>query len=136
MGFGDYLGVGPGAHSKLSFPHRIVRQVRYRSPESYLKRARAGDFLAESFEVKRADLPFEFMLNAMRLIDGVPANWFAERTGLPPSAIQAALTEAERRGLMTVDHATWRPTALGARFLSDLQAIFLPSAEASQNSAH
>lgn len=124
--FGDYLGVGPGAHSKLSFPHRIVRQVRYRSPASYLQRASRGEFLAEDVEVARADLPFEFMLNAMRLLEGVPAMWFTERTGLPPTAIQRQLEEAERRGLMTVDHARWRPTALGARFLSDLQALFLP----------
>lgn len=126
-GFGDYLGVGPGAHSKLSFPHRIVRQVRYRNPVSYLQRAERRDFLAEEFEVDRAELPFEFMLNAMRLLDGVPASWFAERTGLPPSSIEGPLAEAERRGLMTVDHRRWRPTALGARFLSDLQALFLSS---------
>jgi putative oxygen-independent coproporphyrinogen III oxidase len=125
-GFGDYLGVGPGAHSKLSFPHRIVRQVRYRSPASYLQRAQRGDFLAESFEVERADLPFEFMLNAMRLLDGVPAAWFAERTGLPPGAIESGLVEAERRGLLIADHAHWRPTILGARFLNDLQSLFLP----------
>jgi len=125
-GFGDYLGVGPGAHSKLSFPHRVVRQVRYRSPASYLQRASRGEFLAEDVEVARADLPFEFMLNAMRLLEGVPAAWFTERTGLPPTTMQRQLEEAERRGLMTVDHARWRPTALGARFLSDLQALFLP----------
>jgi len=126
-GFGDYLGVGPGAHSKLSFPHRIVRQVRYRSPASYLQRASRGEFLAEDVEVGRADLPFEFMLNAMRLLEGVPASWFTERTGLPPTTIQRQLEDAERRGLLAVDHARWRPTALGARFLSDLQALFLPS---------
>jgi oxygen-independent coproporphyrinogen-3 oxidase len=125
-GFGDYLGVGPGAHSKLSFPHRVVRQVRFRSPASYLKNAARADFLAEDLEVDRAELPFEFMLNAMRLIDGVPAAWFVERTGLPPTAIQRQLDEAERRGLMDVDHKTWRPTELGARFLSDLQSLFLP----------
>jgi putative oxygen-independent coproporphyrinogen III oxidase len=125
-GFGDYLGIGPGAHSKLSFPQRIVRQVRYRSPVSYLRNAARGEFLAEDFEVDRAELPFEFMLNVLRLLDGVPASWFTERTGLPPSAIQRPLAEAERRGLMTVDHARWRPTPLGARFLSDLQALFLP----------
>jgi oxygen-independent coproporphyrinogen-3 oxidase len=128
-GFGDYLGVGPGAHSKLSFPHRIVRQVRYRSPASYLQRAARGDFLAEDFEIDRADLPFEFMLNALRLLDGVPAAWFTQRTGLAPSAIERTLEDAERRGLMTVDHARWRPTPLGARFLSDLQALFLPAAQ-------
>jgi oxygen-independent coproporphyrinogen-3 oxidase len=126
-GFGDYLGVGPGAHSKLSFPHRIVRQVRFRSPASYLKNAARTEFLAEDLEVDRTDLPFEFMLNAMRLLDGVPAAWFVERTGLPPTAIQRQLDEAERRGLLDVDHKTWRPTEFGARFLSDLQSLFLPA---------
>ena len=125
-GFGDYLGVGPGAHSKLSFPHRIIRQVRYRGPRSYLERAARGEFLAESSEVARDELPFEFMLNAMRLLEGVPSRWFAERTGLPPTAIEKSLAEAERRGLMATDHAHWLPTPLGSRFLSDLQALFLP----------
>jgi len=127
-GFGDYLGVGPGAHSKLSFPHRIVRQVRFRNPASYLQRAAAGEFLAEDREVARAELPFEFMLNAMRLRDGVPAGWFAERTGLSPAAIDGPLAQAERRGLLAADHERWRPTALGWRFLNDLQALFLPGA--------
>ncbi|HSQ10964.1 MAG TPA: radical SAM family heme chaperone HemW [Burkholderiaceae bacterium] len=125
-GFGDYLGVGPGAHSKISFPHRIIRQVRYRGPRTYLERAGRREFLAESSEVARDDLPFEFMLNAMRLLDGVPSRWFTERTGLPPTAIEKALLEAERRGLVATDHAHWAPTPLGARFLSDLQALFLP----------
>jgi oxygen-independent coproporphyrinogen-3 oxidase len=124
-GFGDYLGIGPGAHSKLSFPHRIIRQVRYRRPAGYLERAARGDFVAEHVEVARHDLPFEFMLNAMRLIDGVPARWFVERTGLPPTAIEAGLAEAERRGLLRVGLARWQPTPLGARFLNDLQAVFL-----------
>lgn len=130
-GFGDYLGVGPGAHSKISFPHRIIRQVRFRGPRSYLERASRGEFLAESSEVARDELPFEFMLNAMRLLDGVPGRWFTERTGLPPTAIDKPLAEAERRGLMVTDHARWIPTPLGARFLSDLQAIFLPSGKVS-----
>ena len=93
--FGDYLGVGAGAHSKISFPHRIVRQVRFRQPASYLERAARGEFLAEHVEVGRSDLPFEFMLNALRLSEGVPAGLFAERTGLPASAIEAPLQQAE-----------------------------------------
>jgi oxygen-independent coproporphyrinogen-3 oxidase len=125
--FGDYLGVGAGAHSKISFPHRVVRQVRYRQPASYLERAARGEFLAEHVEVARRDLPFEFMLNALRLTEGVPAALFTERTGLPASAIQAALEKAEERGLVEADPARIRPTALGRRFLTDLQAMFLPS---------
>jgi len=126
-GFGDYLGVGPGAHSKISFPHRIVRQVRFRQPTSYLRHAARGEFIAESTEVAREELPFEFMLNAMRLADGVPSHWFTERTGLPPTIVQARLNAAEARGLLTVDHEHWAPTALGWRFLSDLQSGFLSS---------
>ena len=126
-GFGDYLGVGPGAHSKISFPHRIVRQVRFRQPTSYLSHAARGEFIAESTEVAREELPFEFMLNAMRLADGVPSHWFTERTGLPPTVIQGRLNAAEARGLLTVDHQRWAPTALGWRFLSDLQSGFLSS---------
>lgn len=123
--FGDYIGIGAGAHSKISFPHRIVRQVRFRQPASYLRHAKRREFLAESFEVSRNDLPFEFMLNALRLTDGVPCNTFLERTGLPFSSIEPALTEAERRGLIRQDHASLVPSELGRRFLSDLQALFL-----------
>jgi len=123
--FGDYLGIGAGAHSKLSFPHRIVRQVRFRQPVSYLAHAARGEFLAESIEVTRRDLPFEFMLNALRLTDGVPSARFGERTGLPPSAIEAGLERAEQRGLLARSATHWQPTRLGLRFLSDLQSLFL-----------
>ena len=123
--FGDYLGVGAGAHSKISFPHRIVRQVRFRQPASYLDRAAAGEFVAESHEVARNELPFEFMLNALRLTDGVPSNSFFERTGASLSSVEPELEEAERRGLLVRNHQTLAPTALGQRFLSDLQALFL-----------
>ena len=123
--FGDYLGVGAGAHSKISFPHRIVRQVRFRQPASYLDRAAAGEFVAESHEVARNELPFEFMLNALRLTDGVPSNLFIERTGASLSSVEPELDEAERRGLLVRNHLSLAPTALGLRFLSDLQAIFL-----------
>jgi oxygen-independent coproporphyrinogen-3 oxidase len=124
--FGDYLGVGAGAHSKISFPHRIVRQVRFRQPASYLERAARGEFLSEHREVGRSDLPFEFMLNALRLSEGVPAALFAERTGLPASAIEAPLQQAEERGLVERDHTRIQPTELGRRFLTDLQTLFLP----------
>ncbi len=125
--FGDYLGIGAGAHSKISFPHRIVRQVRFRQPSTYLERAARNEFLAESHEVSRADLPFEFMLNALRLIDGVPSNSFFERTGVPLGSVEAELNEAERRGLLTRDYRSLSPTALGLRFLTDLQTLFLLS---------
>jgi len=124
--FGDYLGIGAGAHSKLSFPHRIVRQVRFRQPASYLQNARQGRFVAESVEVGRADLPFEFMLNALRLSDGFEPTLFTERTGLALSSIERALGLAESRGLIVRDHRRIVPTPLGRRFLSDLQGLFLP----------
>ena len=124
--FGDYLGIGAGAHSKLSFPHRIVRQVRVRSPDSYLQRFNAGEsLLAEANEVPRSELPFEFMLNALRLNDGFPIALFAERTGVPVSQIDASLGLAKQRGLLVEDHAHLTPSSLGRRFLSDLQALFL-----------
>ncbi|MGZ9032567.1 MAG: radical SAM family heme chaperone HemW, partial [Burkholderiaceae bacterium] len=110
----------------ISFPHRVVRQMRYRQPGSYLERSLRGDFLAEHVEVSRRDLPFEFMLNALRLTDGVPASLFAERTGLPASALQAPLELAEERGLIESHPTRLRPTELGRRFLTDLQSLFLP----------
>ncbi|MBC8118987.1 MAG: oxygen-independent coproporphyrinogen III oxidase-like protein, partial [Burkholderiaceae bacterium] len=116
---------GAGAHSKISFPHRIVRQVRFRQPASYLERARLGEFVAESQEVTRSELPFEFMLNALRLAEGVSTNSFFERTGVALSAVEPELDEAERRGLLVRDHQRLAPTELGLRFLSDLQALFL-----------
>ncbi len=123
--FGDYLGIGAGAHSKISFPHRIVRQARLRQPDSYMDRALLGNALAESAEVTRGDLAFEFMLNALRLNEGVPIALFAERTGLPITRIESGLQAAERRGLLRRDLHRVAPTELGRRFLSDLQALFL-----------
>jgi putative oxygen-independent coproporphyrinogen III oxidase len=126
--FGDYLGIGAGAHSKLSFAHRIARQVRLRDPAAYMAGAEAGSALASETEVARADLPFEFMLNALRLKEGFEIARFFERTGLPLSTIEAALAEAERRGLIARDLRHLQPTALGFDFLNDLQQLFLPKA--------
>jgi putative oxygen-independent coproporphyrinogen III oxidase len=123
--FGDYLGLGAGAHSKLSFPHRIVRQVRYRDPKLYMDNAMAGKAVAQDDEVSRTQLPFEFMLNALRLRDGFALAQFSERTGLPLTAIEQPLQEAESKGLVERDLARVRPTQRGYDFLSDLQALFL-----------
>ena len=124
--FGDYLGLGAGAHSKLSFAHRVVRQVRFREPGRYMEQALAGHCLAQDEEVSRADLPFEFMLNALRLKDGFALQLFSERTGLAITAIQAALEQAEAQGLIVRDLARVTPTVRGFDFLSDLQSLFLP----------
>jgi len=124
--FGDYLGIGAGAHSKLTFPHRVVRQVRLRDPRLYMDGALAGGALAQDEEVARADLPFEFMLNALRLREGFAVPQFTARTGLPLTAIEQPLREAERLGLVERDLNQVRPTTRGFDFLSDLQALFLP----------
>ena len=123
--FGDYLGIGAGAHSKVSFPERVLRQVRYRQPEQYLAQVERGAPLLEEHEVSRAEIGFEFMLNALRLNEGVPVALFTERTGFPIALVGKELDEAERRGLIERDYQRIRPTALGRRFLNDLQAIFL-----------
>jgi oxygen-independent coproporphyrinogen-3 oxidase len=123
--FGDYLGIGAGAHGKLSYPHRIVRQVRYREPRLYMDNALAGNATAQSDEVPREQLPFEFMLNALRLREGFALATFSERTGLPITAIARPLEEAERRGLIQRDLVHVRPTERGFDFLSDLQQLFL-----------
>jgi len=128
--FGDYLGIGAGAHSKISFAHRVVRQVRYREPRLYMDNAVAGQALAQDDEVSRLDLPFEFMLNALRLRDGLAMAQFTERTGLAPSAIEQPLQEAERKGLVERDLLRVRPTERGFDFLSDLQALFLAGSSA------
>ena len=123
--FGDYLGIGAGAHSKLSFAHRVVRQTRFRDPVRYMDNALAGHAIAQDEEVRRADLPFEYMLNALRLREGFALQDFTERTGLSVTAIAKALDEAERKGLIERDLVHVRPTERGFDFLSDLQALFL-----------
>lgn len=124
--FGDYLGLGAGAHGKLSFAHRVVRQVRHREPELYMNKALAGDAIAQEHEVSRKDLPFEFMLNALRLRNGFSLQDFLDRTGLPPSSIVPALQKAEQAGWLEREGVWLRPTERGFDFLSDLQALFLP----------
>ena len=127
--FGDYLGIGAGAHSKLSFHDRVVRQVRWKQPKQYLERVAAGAPLMENADVSRADIGFEFMLNALRLTAGVPAALFAERTGYPLLLVRDALAAAEAKGLIERDPTVIRPTPLGRRFQNDLQALFLREKE-------
>ncbi|MFY8117002.1 MAG: radical SAM family heme chaperone HemW [Roseateles sp.] len=123
--FGDYLGIGAGAHSKLSFAHRILRQVRWREPAAYMTKALEGQAVSNEHEVGAAELPFEFMLNALRLKDGVPLLTYLERTGLGASSIHAAVERARAKGLLQPDPARLAPTPLGFDFLSDLQSLFL-----------
>jgi putative oxygen-independent coproporphyrinogen III oxidase len=123
--FGDYLGIGAGAHSKLSFPHRVLRQARFKQPASFMEAAGKGNAVAEEHEIARADLGFEFMLNTLRLTEGFDPNLFGERTGMPINAIEKALNAAEAKGLIYRDFRVIRPTELGQRFLNDLQEMFL-----------
>jgi coproporphyrinogen III oxidase-like Fe-S oxidoreductase len=123
--FGDYLGIGAGAHGKISFPEGIAREMRVKHPERYMEAAERGDPVQERREVTTADAPFEFMMNALRLNQGIAAVLFEERAGLPLTAVLRELEEAERRGLIERDHARIAPTLLGRRFLNDLLQIFL-----------
>ena len=123
--FGDYLGIGAGAHSKLTFAHRVVRQVRFREPQLYMAQARKGLPVTRSEDVARSELPFEFMLNALRLKDGFNLSDYTERTGLALTSLQQGLKLAEQKGLIARDFARVWPTDLGFDFLSDLQSLFL-----------
>ena len=125
--FGDYLGIGAGAHAKLSFHDRIVRQMRVKHPQQYMDAVQAGAHIADTRTLTRDDLPFEFMMNALRLNEGVPAALFEARTGLPLIVCAAALERARARGLLEADPARLRPTLQGQRFLNDLLELFLPA---------
>jgi oxygen-independent coproporphyrinogen-3 oxidase len=123
--FGDYLGIGAGAHSKLSFAHRIMRYVRYREPQLYLAQALQGEPVTQYEEVAREDLPFEYMLNALRLKEGFSFADYMSRTGLSMTSIQQGLSNAEAKQLIVRDLNRVWPTSRGFDFLSDLQALFL-----------
>jgi len=126
--YGDYLGIGAGAHGKISFRDRITREMRVKHPERYMEAAERGAAVQEEHEVGVDAVGFEFMMNALRLNGGFPASLFEERAGLPLVAVVRALDEAERRGLIARDHARISPSPLGRRFLNDLLQIFLKPA--------
>lgn len=123
--FGDYLGIGAGAHSKLSFPDKIIRQARYKQPQAYIQQVEKGAPIQAENEVGRDDLGFEFMMNALRLNEGFDSSLFNERTSLSLLSIQRELAEAEKRALLIRDHQRIAPTLVGQRFLNDLLEIFL-----------
>jgi oxygen-independent coproporphyrinogen-3 oxidase len=123
--FGDYLGIGAGAHGKLSFPDRVVRQVRWREPAMYMDKALGGQAMSNEHSVAGAELPFEFMLNALRLAEGFELARFVERTGQSVAAIDATLQQAQARGLIERDALRVRPTARGFDFLPALQMLVL-----------
>ena len=124
--FGDYIGIGAGAHGKISYPEKITRQVRERHPETYMQAMETkGNALIESREIASKDLPFEFMLNTLRLTDGVDTNTFSERTGLPLSVISKGLEAASKKGLLDENPSKLKATPLGLRYLNNLQEMFL-----------
>ena len=124
--FGDYIGIGAGAHGKISYPNKVTRQVRERHPETYMSAMEnQGHAVIESKEINAQDLPFEFMLNALRLTDGVDTASFTERTGLPLSVISKGLKQACQKGLLDEDPSKLKPTDQGLRYLNNLQEIFL-----------
>ncbi|QNM96429.1 radical SAM family heme chaperone HemW [Chitinimonas koreensis] len=125
--FGDYLGIGAGAHGKLSFHDRIIRQARYKQPAAYLKAVAAGNAVQSEDVLGHDALPFEFMLNALRLAEGFAVPLFRERTGLPLNVIEKPLLEAERLGLIERDHQRIRPSERGRRYQNQLLQLFLPA---------
>jgi len=143
--FGDYLGIGAGAHSKLSFPDKVIRQMRHKQPQTYLRQVAGGAPLQSENAVGPAELKFEFMMNALRLNEGFDSDLFQQRTSLPLLGIRRELAEAEKRGLLvrtlrpegaqpsaaeaagrSALHSHIAPTQMGQRFLNDLLGIFLP----------
>ena len=124
--FGDYLGIGAGAHSKLTFSDKVIRQVRYKQPFEYMQQVANNAPVQSEHEVSCNDLAFEFMMNALRLNEGFESVLFQERTSLSLLTLRRELEEAERRGLLFRDHRHIAPTQLGQRFLNDLLEIFIP----------
>jgi putative oxygen-independent coproporphyrinogen III oxidase len=123
--FGDYIGIGAGAHAKISFPDRISREARYKQPKAFIDAARSGNAIQEAKTISTNDLPFEFMMNALRLNAGFPTALFTERTGLPVNLITRELDAAEAKGLLQRDLSHIQPTARGRLFLNELLQGFL-----------
>jgi oxygen-independent coproporphyrinogen-3 oxidase len=127
--FGDYIGIGAGAHSKISSHDRVIRQARYKQPQAYIDQVAQAKPVQTEQKLTRDDLCFEFMMNALRLNEGFSTELFAERTSLPLLLIRTELEMAEQRGLLTRDLQRIAPTELGRRFLNDLLEIFLSDNE-------
>jgi oxygen-independent coproporphyrinogen-3 oxidase len=123
--FGDYLGIGAGAHSKLSYHDKITREVRHKHPKAFMSNAEAGSVVDQMWSIPQKDLGFEFMMNALRLTHGFDIDLFQERTGLPLITLKKQLAEAMGKGLLVQGQGRIKPTLLGQRFLNDLLTIFL-----------
>jgi oxygen-independent coproporphyrinogen-3 oxidase len=123
--FGDYLGIGAGAHSKLSYHDKITRETRPKHPKAYMEQALQSNAIEREWSIAKDELGFEFMMNALRLIDGVPLELFQQRTGLALSELDAKIREARQKGLLLIENGTIKPSLLGQRFLNELLALFL-----------
>jgi coproporphyrinogen III oxidase-like Fe-S oxidoreductase len=123
--FGDYLGIGAGAHSKLSFHDKITRETRHKHPKAFMENAEAGNAVDNTWLIEKSELGFEFMMNALRLTQGFEVKLFAERTGMPWQSISMRLAEASNKGLIAQDLNHVKPTLLGQRYLNNLLALFL-----------
>ncbi len=123
--FGDYLGIGAGAHSKLTLHDRVLRQMRWKHPAAYLEKAAGGDMVQETRDIPAVQLPFEFLMNALRLADGFAPHLFESRTAQPLTTILPQLKAAEADGLLTVSAERIAPTLRGRRFLNPLLERFL-----------
>lgn len=129
--FGDYLGIGAGAHGKITTPisqqpFQIIRQQRFDHPQFYMEKTDTKQFIAKQSLVKPEEIPFEFMMNALRLIQGIPKKYFEQRTGLPLHTLNRPLQQAISEGFLRDNTASWRPTTRGQRFLNDCLQLFLP----------
>lgn len=123
--FGDYLGIGAGAHSKLSFHDKVIRQARHKQPQTYMDGVTQGAQIQSEQQLGKDDLAFEFMMNALRLNDGFDERLFQERTSLPLLLVRGELEQAEQKGLLLREAKKIAPTVAGRRFLNDLLQIFL-----------
>lgn len=123
--FGDYLGIGAGAHSKLSYHDKITRETRPKHPKAYMEQVSLGNAIERVWEIERDELGFEFMMNALRLTEGVPASLLRQRTGLSLHTLDNAIRAARNKGLLTADQERLQPTLLGQRFLNELLELFL-----------
>lgn len=123
--FGDYLGIGAGAHSKLSYHDKITRETRPKHPKAYMEQASQGKAIEREWQISKEELGFEFMMNALRLTDGVPLDLFQQRTGLSIHTLDNAIKKAQSKGLLIVQDGHIKPTLLGQRFLNELLELFL-----------
>ncbi|MEY3743837.1 MAG: hypothetical protein RLZZ541_892 [Pseudomonadota bacterium] len=123
--FGDYLGIGAGAHSKLSYHDKITREVRPKHPKAYMEKSLQGNAVEREWIIPKDELGFEFMMNALRLIEGVPVDLFQQRTGLNIHTLETAIKKAQNKGLLVIAQGHMKPTLLGQRFLNELLELFL-----------